>query len=96
MTLADEVYLKGTSLLVRKVLVWGQRAQEGVGDLLHQTDYSQQCLHLSGFWQSLKLCDTYLTSCQLYPGGNLCRKPVVERLEWPRLLQISQVVWLKM
>ena len=40
-----------------------------VGDLLHQTDYSRRCLHLSGFWQPLKLCDTYLTSCQLRPGG---------------------------
>ena len=94
-TLVDEVNLKGASLLVRKVLVWEQRAQEDVGDLLHQTGYSRRCLHLSGFWQPLKLCDTYLTSCQLSPGGNLCSKPVAERLEWPRWLQISQAVRLK-
>ena len=49
-----------------------------VGDLLHQIGYSRRCLHLSGFWQPLKLCDTYLTSCQLRPGGNLCSKPVAE------------------
>ena len=48
----------------------GQRVQEGVGDLLHQTGYSQRCLHPSGFWQPLKLCDTYLTFCQLRPEGN--------------------------
>ena len=40
-TLVDEVNLKGASLLARGVLVWGQRAQEDVGDLLHQTGYSQ-------------------------------------------------------
>ena len=85
-TLVDEVNLKGASLLVRKVFGLGQRAQEDVGDILHQTGYSQQCLHLSGFWQPLKLCDTYLTSCQLRPGGNLFSKPVAERLEWPRWL----------
>ena len=62
-------------------MVWGQRAQEDVGDLLHQTGYSRRCLHLSGFWQPLKLCDTYLTSCQLRPGGNLCSEPVAERFE---------------
>ena len=37
MTLMDEVNLKGASLLGRKVFGSGQRAQEGVGDLLHQT-----------------------------------------------------------
>ena len=37
-----------------------------------------------------------LNSCQMRPGGNLCSKPVAERLEWPRWLQISQAVWLKM
>ena len=67
-----------------------------IGDLLHQTGYSRRCPHLSGFWQPLKLCDTYFTSCQLRPGGNLCSKPVAERLEWPRWLQISQAVRLKM
>ena len=95
-TLVDEVNLKSASLLVRKVLVWGQRAQEGVCDLLHQTGYFQRCLHLSGFWQHLKLCDTYLTSCPLRPGRNLCDKPVAERLDWPGLPQIPQVVGLKM
>ena len=95
-TLVDEVNLKGASLLVRKVFGWGQRAQEDVGDLLHQTGYSRRCVHLSRFWQPLKLCDTYLTSCQLRHGGNLCSKPVAERLEWPRWLQISQAVRLKM
>ena len=63
------VNLRGASLLVRGFLVWGQRPQEGVGDLLHQTGCSQRVLRLSGFWQPLKLCDTYLTSCQLRPGG---------------------------
>ena len=96
-TLVDEVNLKGASLLVRKVFGLGAEGAGGrIGDLLHQTGYSRQCLHLSGFWQSLKLCDTYLTSCQLRPGGNLCGKPVAERLEWPRSLQISQAVWHKM
>ena len=95
-TWVDEVNLKGASLLVRRFLVWGQRAQEDVGDLLHQTGYSRRCLHLSGFWQPLKLCDTYLTFCQLRPGGKLCSKPVAERLEWPRWLQISQAVRLQM
>ena len=96
MTLVDEVSLKGASFLVRKVFGLGQRVQENVGGLLHQTDYSQRCLPLSGFWQPLKLCDTYLTSCQLHPGGNFCGKPVAERLEWPRWLQILQAVRLKM
>ena len=32
-TLVDEVNLKGTSLLIRKVFGLGQRAQEDVGDL---------------------------------------------------------------
>ena len=68
-TLVDEVNLKSASLLVRKVFGWERRAKEGVCDLLHQTGYSQRCLHLSGFCQPLKLCDTYLTSCQLRPGG---------------------------
>ena len=95
-TLVDEVNLKGASLLVRKVFGVGAEGLEDVGDLLHQTGYSQRCLHLSGLWQPLKLCDTYLTSCQLRPGGNLCSKPVAERLEWPCWLQISQAVWLKM
>ena len=97
-TLVDEVNLKGASLLVRKVFGLEAEAQEDVGDLLHQTDYSQRCLHLSRFWRPLKLCDTYLTSCQLRPwgGGNLSSKPVAERLEWPRWLQISQAVRLKM
>ena len=85
-TLVDEVNLKGASLLVRRGFGLGQRAQEGVGDLLHQTGCSQRCLHRSAFWQPLKLCDTYLTSCQLPPGRNLCSKPVAERLKWPRLL----------
>ena len=65
--------------MVRGILVWGQRAQEDVGDLLHRTGYPQRCLHLSRFWQPLKLCDTYLTSCQLRPGGNLRGKYVAER-----------------
>ena len=34
--LVDEVNLEGASLSVRGFLVWGQRAQEDVGDLLHQ------------------------------------------------------------
>ena len=54
-TLVDEVNLKGASLLVRKVFGLGAEAQEDVGDLLHQTGYSRRCLHLSGFWQPLKL-----------------------------------------
>ena len=41
-TLVDEVNLKGASLLVGKFLVWGQRTQEGVGDILHQTGYSHE------------------------------------------------------
>ena len=68
-TLVNEVNLEGASLLVRKA--FGLRA-EGAGgrcDLFHQTGYSQRCLHLNGFWQDLKLCDTYLTFCQLRPGG---------------------------
>ena len=98
-TLVDDVNLKGASFLVRKAfLVWG----EVVSGLLHQTGYSQWCLHLSGFWQPLKLYYTCLklAFCQLRPGGGggggLCSKPVPERLEWPCLLQISQVVRLKM
>ena len=79
-TLVDEVNLKGASLLVRKVF--------GLG--------AEGCLHLRWVWQPLKPCDTYLTSCQLHPGGNLFSKPVAERLEWPRLLQMSQVVRLEM
>ena len=48
-TLVDKGNLKGASLLVRKVFgLGGQRAQEDVGNLLHQTSCSQRCLHLSG------------------------------------------------
>ena len=59
-TLVDEVNLKGASLLARENFGLGA---EGVGDLLHQTGYSQRSLHLNGFWHPLKLCDRYLSSC---------------------------------
>ena len=64
-TLVEEVNLEGDFTFGKegKVLVWGQRAQEGVGDLLHQTGCSQRCLHPCGFWEPLKLCYTYLASC---------------------------------